>query len=54
MKSLRNRWGFGGNAPNKHRPVLQVREVSEQVTRAVGTAKSLPLTCLKTFSNGAK
>jgi len=33
--------GFGGNAPNKLRPVVKARGVSLRATRAVGTAKSL-------------
>jgi hypothetical protein len=33
--------GFGGNAPNKLRPMLKVGEVSMQVTHAIGMAKSL-------------
>src|SRR6267154_1160356 len=33
--------GFGGNAPNKLRPVLKARGVSLRATCAVGTAKSL-------------
>jgi len=33
--------GFGGNAPNKLRPVLKARGVSLRATHAIGTAKSL-------------
>ena len=36
-----NKWGFGGNAPSKLRPVLKARGASMRATRAGGTAKSL-------------
>ena len=38
-----NKWGFGGNAPSKLRPVLKARGVSMRATRAGGTAKSLSI-----------
>jgi hypothetical protein len=41
MRLFEDGWGFGGNAPNKLRPVLEARGVSMRATRAVGTAKSL-------------
>jgi hypothetical protein len=41
MTSCGAKRGFGGNAPNKLWPVLQIRGVSLRGTRAVGTAKSL-------------
>ena len=43
-----NKWGFGGNAPSKLRPVLRARGASMRATRAGGTAKSLSLIILDT------
>ncbi len=41
MIKISNKRGFGGNAPNKLRPMLKVGGASMQVTHAVGMTKSL-------------
>ncbi len=38
---ISNKRGFGGNAPNKLRPMLKVGEASMRATHAIGMAKSL-------------
>ena len=38
---ISNKREFGGNAPNKLRPMLKVGGVSMRATHAVGMAKSL-------------